>query len=292
MFTAQTSDGIDYRERPGTSPGTGPVLVLLHGIGSNADSFAGLGPLLPADWRVIAWNAPGYGGSAPLGKDWPVAADYAGALAAFLDRLSLGHDLGHDLGRVTLAGHSLGALTGAAFAVAHPGRVERLILASPALGHGVEPGAALSPAAQGRIDELARLGPAEFARVRAPRLVFRAEANPRLVAGVEAGMGRVSSPGYDQASRMLASGRLLDDAARLAVPTDVIVGEEDVVTPPEGARALHAAIPAAVRGSLTEVPAAGHALYTQAPFAFAQALARPKQLRFPEPGRNKEEDAI
>jgi pimeloyl-ACP methyl ester carboxylesterase len=34
MFTAHTSAGIDYRERPGT----GPALVLLHGIGSNADS--------------------------------------------------------------------------------------------------------------------------------------------------------------------------------------------------------------------------------------------------------------
>lgn len=261
MFTAHTSAGIDYRDRPGA----GPALVLLHGIGSNADSFAGLVPLLPADRRVIAWNAPGYGASAPLAKDWPVAADYACALAAFLDRLQLD--------RVTLAGHSLGTLMGAALAACRPGRVERLILASPALGHGVTPGAPLSAAAQARIDDLARLGPAAFARARAPRLVYRAETSPKLVAAVEAGMSQVRSPGYDQASRMLASGRLLDDAARLAVPTDVIVGEEDVVTPPEGGRRLHAAIPAAFRGGLTEVPAAGHALYNQAPFAFAQALA-------------------
>jgi pimeloyl-ACP methyl ester carboxylesterase len=261
MFAASTSASIDYRERSGT----GAPVVLLHGIGSNADSFAGLLPLLPADWRVIAWNAPGYGASEPLAQDWPVAADYAAALAAFLYRLGLD--------RVTLAGHSLGTLIAAAFAAARPARVARLVLASPALGHGVAPGAPLSPAAQARIDDLARLGPAAFARARAPRLVYRAEANPKLVAAVEAGMARVTSPGYDQASRMLASGRLLDDAARLAVPTDVVVGEEDVVTPPEGARALHAAIPAAVRGRLTEVPAAGHALYTQAPFAFAQAVA-------------------
>lgn len=261
MFTASTSASIDYRERPGT----GPTVVLLHGIGSNADSFAGLLPLLPADWRVIAWNAPGYGGSAPLAAGWPVAADYADALAAFLDRLGLD--------RVTLVGHSLGVLMGAAFAAARPDRVERLLLASPALGHGVTAGTVLSLAAQARIDDLARLGPAAFAAARAPRLVYRPEENARLVAAVEAGMGRVTSPGYDQASRMLAAGRLLEDARRLSVPTEVIVGEEDVVTPPEGARALHAAIPAAVRGRLVEVPAAGHALYTQAPFAFAQAVA-------------------
>jgi pimeloyl-ACP methyl ester carboxylesterase len=260
MFVAQSSDGIDYRERPGS----GSVLVLLHGIGSNADGFAAVLPLLPADWRVIAWNAPGYGPSAPLAQDWPLAADYADTLAAFLDRLGVG--------RASLAGHSLGALTAAAFSADRPDRVERLILASPALGHGVTPGAPLSAASQDRIDELARLGPDAFARARAPRLVFRAEANARLVAAVEAGMAQVRSPGYDQAARMLASGRLLDDAARLAVPTDVITGEEDVVTPPEGARRLHAALPPAVRCRLTEVPAAGHALYTQAPHAFAQAL--------------------
>jgi pimeloyl-ACP methyl ester carboxylesterase len=103
--------------------------------------------------------------------------------------------------------------------------------------------------------------------------VFRAEANPKLVAAVEAGMARVRSPGYDQASRMLASGQLLADAARLAVPTDVVVGAEDVVTPAEGARRLHAAIPPGVRGRLLEVPDAGHALYHQTPLAFAAALA-------------------
>ena len=174
---------------------------------------------------------------------------------------------------MTLLGHSLGALIGGAFAADRPARVARLILASPALGHGVAPGSALSHGAQERIDDLARLGPAGFARARAPRLVFRAEANPKLVAAVEAGMARVRSPGYDQASRMLASGQLLADAARLAVPTDVVVGAEDVVTPAEGARRLHAAIPPGVRGRLLEVPDAGHALYHQTPLAFAAALA-------------------
>jgi hypothetical protein len=37
------------------------------------------------------------------------------------------------------------------------------------------------------------------------------------------------------------------------------------------------------------VPAAGHALYTQAPYAFAQAMVAPMQHRSPEPGRDKED---
>lgn len=261
-FATLHAGGLDVLERPGRN---GPALVLLHGIGSHAASFAPLLPQLPDDWRVIAWNAPGYGGSIPLDGDWPVVADYARALAGLYDAL--------DLDRTLLAGHSLGALTAAAFAAEHPGRVTRLLLASPAVGHGVAPGGALGPAARARIDDLDRLGPAAFAAARAPRLVYRPEANPALVAAVADGMARVTPRGYGQAVRMLASGRLLDDTARLAVPTDVIVGAEDLVTPPEDARRIHAALRPDRRGSFTQVPEAGHALYHQAPAAFAAALA-------------------
>lgn len=257
----RTADGLEYLERPGHG---GPVVVLLHGIGSNAASFAPLLSRLPDDWRVIAWNAPGYGGSTPLDADWPVAADYARALASLYRALKLDRPL--------LAGHSLGALIAAAFVVERPERVARLLLASPAIGHGAAPGGTLGPAAQARIDDLDRLGPEAFAALRAPRLIWRPEANPALVAAVADGMGRVDRRGYGQAVRMLASGRLLDDAARLAVPTDVIVGAEDAVTPPGTARDVHAAVRSDRRGALTIVPEAGHALYHQAPAAFAQAL--------------------
>lgn len=262
MFEQHISGNIEYLERAGR---TGPVLVLLHGVGSNAASFSPLLDHLPRDWRLIAWNAPGYGGSAPLEAGWPLALDYAAALRGFLDRL--------DLERVLLAGHSLGCLMAASFASMHRERVVRLLLGSPALGHGVPRGAALSVAAQARIDDLETLGPDRFAAVRSPRLVYRAEENPEIVRRVRDGMARVSAPGYPQAARMLASGRLIDDAQRLQVPTDVIVGAEDVVTPPDSARRAHAALRDAWRGALTIVPGAGHALYQQAPAAFAAALA-------------------
>ena len=240
------------------------MLVLLHGIGSNAGSFTPLLPHLPSDWRVIAWNAPGYGRSRSLETDWPLAADYASALKALLDRLGLE--------RVLLAGHSLGCLMAAAFADSEPGRVSRLLLSSPALGHGVPKGGALSGAAQARIDDLAKLGPEAFAAARAPRLVFAPEDNPQIVARVREGMARVTMAGYVPAVRMLASGRLLDDAVRLQVPTDVLVGEHDLITPPEAAHRLHAALQPSWRGRLSVLPASGHALYQQSPAAFAAAL--------------------
>ena len=161
---------------------------------------------------------------------------------------------------------------GTSFAAARRDRVNRLILASPALGHGMARGGTLSAAAQSRIDDLETQGAEAFAAARAARLVFDPEHNPDAVAQVRAAMSRVKLPGYAQAARMLASGRLLDDAERLSVPTDVIVGAEDRVTPPDGARRAHAALPRAQRGRLTLLPEAGHAIYQQAPARFAAAL--------------------
>lgn len=251
---------IAYLERAGD----GPVLVLLHGIGSNAASFTPLLAELPPSWRILAWNAPGYGGSAPLAKEWPQAQDYAAALEAFLDEIGLK--------RCALLGHSLGALMAASFAAGRADRVSHLTLAAPALGHGVAPGEALSAPAQARIDDLEELGATAFADARAPRLVHQPDSNPATVDLVKAAMSQVSMPGYGQAARMLASARLLDDAERLWVPTDVIVGAEDIVTPPNGARRVHAALHGPARGKFTELPGLGHALYQQDPARFAGAF--------------------
>jgi pimeloyl-ACP methyl ester carboxylesterase len=259
-WTTHTTGGIEYLERPGS----GETIVLLHGIWSQAMYFTPHLAQLPRTARVIAWNAPGYGGSEPLEDDWPEARDYAVKLRDLVDAL--------ELKAVTLVGHSLGALMAASFAARNTNRVARLVLASPALGHGMMRGAGLSSAAQARIDDLERLGAEDFADARSAKLVHDPEAHPEAVAIVRDAMSKVRLPGYAQAARMLASGRLLDDAERLAVPTDVIVGAGDVVTPPEGARRAHAAIPARARGTLTIVPDAGHALYQQAPAAFAAAL--------------------
>ena len=112
--------------------GGGPVLVMLHGIGSDMSSFDGLTAHLPEDWTLIAWNAPGYRASRTLAKDWPTAGDYAGRLAAIADAL--------DLPPFLLAGHSLGTLMAVAFARLHPDRVAGLILLACAQGHGAVPG--------------------------------------------------------------------------------------------------------------------------------------------------------
>src|SRR6202011_101278 len=75
----RSAAGLSYLARDG---GDGTPIVLLHGIGSNAQSFA---PLMQAlDRPALAWDAPGYGASEPLAAQWPDASDYAAAVDRWL----------------------------------------------------------------------------------------------------------------------------------------------------------------------------------------------------------------
>lgn len=258
-----------------TRDGDGPVVVLLHGIGSRAESFAQVMQAMPPDIRLIAWNAPGYGGSRALPADWPLPADYATALAAFLSA--------QGIDRVILVGHSLGTLIAAAFARLYPQRVSQLVLAASALGYGVVPGAPMPAAVAARITDLNVEGPAAFARARAPRLVWQPNAHPDVLRAVEAGMAAVDPAGYAQAVRMLASGDLCACLRQVSVPTAFIVGVQDAVTPPEQTAKAAAAL-AEGQGRPAPVitlPDAGHALHQQQPEAFARALLQLAGLGIP-----------
>ena len=240
--------------------GAGPPLVLLHGIGSNAhawrDQLAGLGDIR----QVFAWDAPGYGDSTPVFAARPTAADYADRLARFLDGLRLDH--------VALLGHSLGALIAGAFTAARPDRVERLVLAAPALGYRTEPDAPLPAPARARLDDLAALGPAGLAEKRAPRLLSRS-ATPAQLAHARKAMAEIDPGGYRQAVEMLTRGDLRADASTIPVPVLVLCGREDAVTPPDGSRALAAAMADA---GFREIPDAGHLSHVERPAAFNEAV--------------------
>ena len=82
-----------------SSDGTGPVLLLIHGMAGTCESWREVIEPLARHHTVIAPDFPGHGGSAPGGGDYSI-----GGLAAGLRDLLL--TLGHD--RATLVGHSLG----------------------------------------------------------------------------------------------------------------------------------------------------------------------------------------
>ncbi len=257
------SAGIEF-VRSGTRSGT--PLMLLHGIGSNAMSFASLIAQLSDRRDLIAWDAPGYGGSAPLTQAWPSADDYAGALAQLLDRLGIG--------KLDLLGHSLGAMMAGRFAALFPDRLERLILSSPALGYATPPGAALAAQVGPRLEALINEGGAAFAATRAPKLVFQRD-NAELVAAVTSAMAAVKLPGYQQASRLLSCGDLLADAQRITARTLVVVGARDEVTTPDRCRHMYQALVATsphLDHRFELVERAGHALAQEQPKALAQVI--------------------
>jgi pimeloyl-ACP methyl ester carboxylesterase len=244
----------------------GMPVVMMHGIGSNAQSFAPLLQALDSRHPTLAWDAPGYGGSQPLAIDWPDAGDYAAALNRLLAHL--------ELSRCVVLGHSLGALIASRFALIAPRQVAALVLISPALGYGIEKGAVLPPAVADRLDELGRLGAQKFAAARAPRLLADPGGNPDALRAVERAMAAIRRPGYDQAARMLAGGRLLADAAKIQVPTAVLVGSQDTITPPANARRVCDALPGpSHRHVYREIATAGHAVCQEQPAEIARAIA-------------------
>lgn len=110
----------------GERAGDGPPLVLLHGLSATRRYVVmGSRQLERSGHRVIAYDARGHGESSPAPD--PAAYEYrdlADDLLALLDAAGVE--------RAVLAGHSMGAHTAAAFALAHPERVAGLVLVCPA----------------------------------------------------------------------------------------------------------------------------------------------------------------
>jgi pimeloyl-ACP methyl ester carboxylesterase len=258
--------GIAYLWRDGL-PGN-PAFVLLHGIGSNAASWLSFVHALDARFPCFAWDLPGYGESSPLAEAWPSAEDYAVALERFLDRLGLAN--------IVVVGHSLGALIAARFAATRAARTQALVLVSPAAGYGAARGAPLPAAVARRLTDFERLGAAEYARQRAPRLLADPAGRADVRLAVEQAMAALKLPGYAQAVRLLGCADIFQDLRSLTVPTFVLCGASDQITPPEHTRRIAEAVPAAMRAR-SELPVlmdtTGHALPQEKPDELAALCA-------------------
>lgn len=99
--------------RAGEGQGDAPTVVLVHGVGLNADSWSAQTDALSHRFQVHAIDLPGHGESAALSAPASLA-DYGDALTAALA------DVGQPF---ALAGHSLGALIALDIAVRYPARV-------------------------------------------------------------------------------------------------------------------------------------------------------------------------
>ena len=239
--------------------GQGPAIVCLHGIGSGAASWIDTAALLTPQARVIAWDAPGYGGSTPLKAAAPSAADYAARLGQLLDALGIES--------CVLVGHSLGAIT-AASAACTDARIRRLVLVSPAIGYGAASRSeARAKVRTERLATLDELGIAGMAAKRSGRLVSD-KASEHARQWVRWNMARLNDHGYRQAVELLCNADLLADLPP-PMPVRVACGALDVVTPPAACEEV--ARKCGVRLEL--VDDAGHAGYVEQPQAVAKLLS-------------------
>jgi pimeloyl-ACP methyl ester carboxylesterase len=112
--------------------GTGPLIVLVHGMAGSGATWDRVVPPLAQRFTVLAVDLPGHGDSAK-----PVDGDYSlGAFASIIRDLMTA--LGRDRG--TVVGQSLGGGVAMQFAYQFPSRCERLVLVgSGGLGREVSP---------------------------------------------------------------------------------------------------------------------------------------------------------
>ncbi len=116
-FSIEIGDATIAGER---RDGNGTPLVLIHGFGGSRRDWDCVTATLPADLPLIAYDQRGFGDSiGTAGAPFSHADD----LLNLLDAL--------DVPRAHLCGMSLGGATALGFALDHPRRVERLVLASP-----------------------------------------------------------------------------------------------------------------------------------------------------------------
>ncbi len=112
------------RTNVGDFGGSGPAIVLLHGLGGSHLNWVRVGPILAERARVLAPDLPGFGYSPPAGRRTTLEAN-----AAWIDRF-LEEVVG---GPAILVGNSMGGLVSLLAAAGNDERIAGLALISPAL---------------------------------------------------------------------------------------------------------------------------------------------------------------
>lgn len=240
--------------------GNGPAVVLLHAFPFDRELWQPqVAPLVEAGYRVITPDLPGFGRS-PLPSD-PLSIDgMADAVATLLTRLGVE--------RAVVGGLSMGGYVSLAFARRHGARLCGLILADTKAAPDDAAGRENRDKA---IAAIRTHGVEAFVRALLPKLLGPQTPNDsEVAAAVRAIMVRQPAEGVIAA---LAALRDRPDAtpglAAIAVPTLVLVGEQDAITPPAVAEQLAASIPHA---RLVRIPAAGHLPNRENPEVFTAAV--------------------
>jgi pimeloyl-ACP methyl ester carboxylesterase len=233
--------------------GEGPAVLLVAGQGMTVDGWWATIPVLARSFRVIAFDNRDTGRSSRL--RWPYSvAQMADDAVAVLD--AAGEQRAH------VYGISLGSLVAQEVALRHPERVEALVLGASSAGGFAAYKPSLSSLAQTFLVRVGAMGPEEAEWAAVPYTY--AEKTRRFhLDRIGADIAhRVSSPAdpiaYLHQAAAVAAHDAYERLNRMAAPTLVVHGEQDVFVPPANALVLAERIPAA---QLRLWPDAGH-MYT------------------------------
>jgi pimeloyl-ACP methyl ester carboxylesterase len=241
------------------SSGEGPAVLLIAGQGMTVDGWWTTIPVLARSFRVIAFDNRDTGGSSR--SPWPYSV---GQMAD--DAVAVLDDAGER--RAHVYGISLGSLVAQELALRHPDRVHALVLGASSAGGFAAYKPSPSSWAQTFLVRAGAMGPeeAEWAAVPYTYAEKTRRLHPERIAADIA--HRVGSPPEPLAYMHQAAAVAAHDAYarlnRIAAPTLVVHGEEDVFVPPSNALVLAERIPAA---QLRLWPDAGHMYPIDAPEA-------------------------
>jgi 3-oxoadipate enol-lactonase len=256
--TVTTRDGahLAYTLRRAGTP-SAPRVVLIHTLALDRTMWAPVVGLLP-EFEILTYDVRGHGESSKSAGPY-TAAQFAGDLADLLT--------GVGWNRAIVVGGSMGGSIAIAFAVAHPEMVEALGLIDTTAWYGADAPAAWSD----RAKKAASDGFASMIGFQVTRWYsdgFR-EANPALVTQTSDIFLRSDLAAYTALCGMLGAFDERPGLPSIAVPTEVLVGEEDYATPVEMSRDLAAAIPGA---NLTIVPNVRHLTIVEIPARIAELI--------------------
>lgn len=238
---------------------SGPWVVLMHSLGADHSLWQDVMPKLADAYRVVAWDMRGHGRS-QVSEQTPTFDDYAADFEGLLDHL--GAQDAH------LAGLSVGGMVAQTFALRSPGRARSLTLLDTTSAHPDEATRQVfrDRGAQAEREGMGAMVEGTLARWFTPESF---QARPELMQRLRTMLEGCPPRGYSGACQAISRINTTEQLGGIRVPTLVMVGEEDAVTPVAAAQTIAGRIPGA---ELEIVPNAAHLMPIERQDAFVARL--------------------
>ncbi len=236
------------------------TIFLLHGAyGSKIYFGPEIEALVREGYRVVAWDAPGYGLS-PLPENLSIEG-LADTAAALVERLGTARNV--------VLGHSMGGIVAPRVAALLPGRVHGLVVSATVASFSRKSEEDRKTFLDERIAPLKR--GKSFVETAMPviRSMFAAGSRGPLVDLVTSVAAGTSADTFCAAIAAIVNYEGVDTLRQVAVPTLLVAGEQDKVGRPDGMREIQELIPQA---EFVCIPDAAHYAFAEQPETFNRHL--------------------